>query len=97
MDAVAEIGEPLVDDPVRGEDLVMLGVDETTWLSATRHHRTRHATRLVDLETLIDKAITACRLDTVAEIRAPGRTLTRWRAEILPHHTTGHPTDRPKH
>lgn len=50
MDAVAEIGEPLVDDPRRVGDVVMLGIDETTWLSATRHHPTRFATGLVDLD-----------------------------------------------
>ncbi|MCC6498117.1 MAG: ISL3 family transposase [Propionibacteriaceae bacterium] len=49
MDAVAEIGEPLVDDPRRVGDVSMLGIDETTWLSATRQHRTRYATSLVDL------------------------------------------------
>ena len=49
MDAVAEIGEPLVDDPARVGDVAMLGVDETTWLAARRHHRTRFATGLVDL------------------------------------------------
>jgi len=50
MDAVAEIGEPLIDDPIRVGDVVMLGIDETTWLSATRHHSTRFATGLVDLD-----------------------------------------------
>lgn len=50
MDAVAEIGEPLVDDPRRVGDVVMLGIDETTWLSATRQHPTRFATGLVDLQ-----------------------------------------------
>lgn len=49
MDAVTEIGEPLVDDPARVGDVAMLGIDETTWLAANRHHRTRFATGLVDL------------------------------------------------
>ncbi|MFN8111006.1 MAG: transposase [Thermoleophilia bacterium] len=42
-----------------------------------------------DAETLIDKAIQGCKADPVAEIRALGRTLGRWRTEILAHHTTG--------
>ncbi|MFN8111005.1 MAG: transposase family protein [Thermoleophilia bacterium] len=50
MDAVAEIGEPLVDDPRRVGDVVMLGIDETTWLSATRQHPTRFATGVFDLD-----------------------------------------------
>ncbi|MFN8111113.1 MAG: ISL3 family transposase [Thermoleophilia bacterium] len=51
MDAVTEIGEPLVDDPARVGDVAMLGIDETTWLKANRHHSTRFATSLVDLHT----------------------------------------------
>ncbi len=42
-----------------------------------------------DAELLLDKAIEACRTDPVAEIESLGRTLTRWRTEILAHHTTG--------
>lgn len=42
-----------------------------------------------DAATLIDKAIVACRGDDVAEIRSLGRTLARWRGEILNHHHTG--------
>jgi transposase len=42
-----------------------------------------------DAATLVDKAIVGCRQDNVAEIRALGRTLGRWRTEILNHHTTG--------
>lgn len=38
---------------------------------------------------LLDKTIAGCRADPVAEIRALGGTLTRWRTEILAHHTTG--------
>ena len=50
MDAVTEIGEPLVDDPARVGDVAMLGIDETSWLRANRDHPTRFATSLVDLE-----------------------------------------------
>ena len=42
-----------------------------------------------DASVLIDKAIVACRADDVPEIRSLGRTLARWRGEILNHHRTG--------
>lgn len=42
-----------------------------------------------DAATLLQKAITGCREDEVAEIQSLGRTLQRWRAEILAHHETG--------
>jgi transposase len=53
MAAVREHGEPLVDDPRRVGAVRQLGVDETTWLSATREHPTLFATGLVDLEQRI--------------------------------------------
>jgi transposase len=49
MAAVREHGEPLVDDPGRVGAVTQLGVDETTWLSATKDHPTLYATGLVDL------------------------------------------------
>lgn len=39
--------------------------------------------------TLLDKAIVGCQQDAVPELRALGRTLQRWRPEILNHHRTG--------
>jgi transposase len=42
-----------------------------------------------DATLLLDKTIEGCRLDHVEEIRSLGRTLAKWRAEILNHHTTG--------
>ena len=42
-----------------------------------------------DTALLLDKAITGCTNDDVAEIQSLGRTLTVWPAEILAHHTTG--------
>lgn len=42
-----------------------------------------------DAELLLDKAIEGCGTDSVDEVRSLGRTLTRWRAEILNHHATG--------
>jgi transposase len=50
MAAVKEHGEPLVEDPARIGVVTMLGVDETSWLAATKDHATRYATGLVDLE-----------------------------------------------
>ncbi len=38
---------------------------------------------------LLNKTIVGCLDDQVDEIRALGRTLRRWRPEILAHHTTG--------
>jgi hypothetical protein len=38
MNAVREYGQALVDDPERVGQVRKLGVDETTWLTATREH-----------------------------------------------------------
>jgi transposase len=53
MAAVREHGEPLVDDPARVGMVTALGVDETTWLSATKDHPTLYATGLVDLRAKV--------------------------------------------
>ena len=50
MNAVVEHGTPLVDDPDRIGPVRQLGVDETSFLRANRHHHTIYATGLVDLE-----------------------------------------------
>jgi transposase len=50
MRAVADHGTPLVDDPTRLEDVAALGLDETSFLKATRVAPTRWVTGLVDLE-----------------------------------------------
>src|SRR5215213_10682693 len=50
MRAVAEHGTPLVDDAARLEGVATLGLDETTFLKATRVAPTRYVTGLVDLE-----------------------------------------------
>jgi transposase len=50
MRAVHEHGTPLVDDPRRLEDVIALGLDETSFLKATRRAPTRYVTGLVDLE-----------------------------------------------
>lgn len=49
MNAVVEHGTPLVDDPGRVGRVRHLGVDETSFLKANRHHPTLYATGLVDL------------------------------------------------
>jgi transposase len=50
MRAVAEHGRPLVDDPARRHGVAALGLDETSFLKATRTAPTRYVTGLVDLE-----------------------------------------------
>jgi transposase len=50
MRAVADHGTPLVDDAARLQGVATLGLDETTFLKATRVAPTRYVTGLVDLE-----------------------------------------------
>src|SRR5918995_1047283 len=50
MRAVADHGRPLVDDPARLNGVAALGLDETSFLKATRTAPTRYVTGLVDLE-----------------------------------------------
>ncbi len=50
MRAVADHGRPLVDDPTRLDGVGALGLDETSFLKATRVAPTRWVTGLVDLE-----------------------------------------------
>jgi transposase len=50
MRAVGDHGRPLVDDPTRLEGVAALGLDETSFLKATRVAPTRYVTSLVDLE-----------------------------------------------
>jgi transposase len=50
MRAVAEHGRPLVEDPTRLDGVAALGLDETSFLKATRRAPTRYVTGLVDLE-----------------------------------------------
>jgi len=49
MNATIEHGTRLVDDPARVGTVRHLGVDETSFLKANRHHPTLYATGLVDL------------------------------------------------
>ncbi|MHB8669157.1 MAG: ISL3 family transposase [Acidimicrobiales bacterium] len=50
MDAVAEHGTPLVEDPGRVGAVATLGVDETSFLAASPEHATVYVTGLVDLD-----------------------------------------------
>jgi transposase len=50
MRAVHEHGTPMVDDPMRLDGVATLGLDETSFLKATRTAPTRYVTGLVDLE-----------------------------------------------
>jgi transposase len=50
MRAVADHGSPLVDDPTRLDGVAKLGLDETSFLKATRTAPTRYVTGLVDLD-----------------------------------------------
>jgi transposase len=50
MRAVADHGRPLVEDPDRLNGVAALGLDETSFLKATRRVSTRWVTGLVDLE-----------------------------------------------
>ena len=50
MRAVADHGRPLVDRPDRLDGVAALGLDETSFLKATRTAPTRYVTGLVDLE-----------------------------------------------
>jgi transposase len=50
MRAVRDHGRPLVDDPIRLDGVAAVGLDETSFLKATRVAPTRYVTGLVDLE-----------------------------------------------
>src|SRR5690606_894914 len=51
--------------------------------------RNRSADTHSEAALLVDRAIEGCRLDAVDEVRKLGRTLKRWRTEILKHHVAG--------
>ena len=76
MNAVIEHGTPLVDDPDRIGSVRQLGIDETTYLSATRLHATIYATGLVDLEAKV--LIDLVEGNAAADLR-------RWTAGADPH------------
>jgi transposase len=51
MRAVWRHGQPLVDDPARLDGVTALGMDETAFLRANRHHHTTYVSGLVDTAT----------------------------------------------
>lgn len=81
----------------RGHDRLLLGLrlgdpnDEVlgAWLAKENVRDIYLAERWADARTLLDKTIAGCLTDDVPEIRALGKTLKRWRPEILAHHATG--------
>ncbi len=81
----------------RGSDRMLLGLrvgdpaDEVlgAWLAKESVRDIYLADRPDEAALLIDKAIIGCLADDVDEIQTLGRTLGRWRTEILAHHTTG--------
>jgi Transposase len=58
------------------------------WLAKESVRDALDADSVADAATLLDKTIVGCANDSVGEIRALGKTLTRWRTEILAHHQT---------
>jgi transposase len=86
--AVVLHGRPLVDDPGRLRQVRALGVDEHSFLAATREHHTIFATALVDLDRrrVIDlfEGKSAARL--LAGVRVVALDLTdTYRAGLSPH------------
>ncbi|MBY0395306.1 MAG: transposase, partial [Thermoleophilia bacterium] len=59
------------------------------WLAKESVRDVYLAGSVEDAELLLDKAIAGCAADQVSEVRALGRTLARWRGEILNRHRTG--------
>ena len=51
MRSVWRHGQPLVDDPTRLDGVTALGMDETSFLRANRHHHTTYVSGLVDTAT----------------------------------------------
>jgi hypothetical protein len=101
MDAVVLHGTPLVEDPFRVKKVRALGIDETSFLSATRGHRRIYVTGLVDLDRkrIIDmvdsvpgsrRAYKQCRLQSA--IQPPREELNRPPPPGLP--SAGQTADR---
>ncbi len=59
------------------------------WLAKESVRDVYLADAVADAELLLDKAIAGCADDQVPEVRSLGRTLARWRQEILNRHRTG--------
>ena len=78
MRAVHEHGTPLVDDPARLDGVATLGLDETSFLKATRVAPTRWVTGLVDLDRgrLLD--LVADRTKAAVDSWLGARPVTGW-------------------
>jgi transposase len=59
------------------------------WLAKESVRSVYLADTVADATLLLDNTIAGCAKDPVPEIRSLGRTLDRWRTEILTHHETG--------
>ena len=68
----------------------------SAWLAKESVRDVYFTEELADAEIVLDKAIEGCRLDAVEEVRPLGKTLSRWRDEILNHHRTAHPLGPPR-
>jgi transposase len=81
----------------RGPDRLLLGLrigdpsDEVlgAWLAKVSVRDVYLTDDPAEAAVLLDKAITGCAADDVEEIQTLGKTLKRWRPEILAHHHTG--------
>jgi transposase len=81
----------------RGHERLMLGLrlgdpkDENlgAWLAKESVRDIYLTDDVEEAAVLLEKAITGCLDDEVPEITSLGRTLERWRVEILNHHRTG--------
>jgi len=88
-------GAERLDD--RGRERMMLGLrlgdphDENlgAWLAKESVRDVYLTDDVAEATLLLEKAITGCLDDEVPEIVTLGRTLERWRTEILNHHRTG--------
>jgi transposase len=81
MNAVIEHGTPLVDDPDRVGTVRQLGIDETSFLKATREHATVYATGLVDLRRHV--VIDMVEGNSAADLRRwTANADARWLAQV---------------
>src|SRR5690606_36311929 len=88
-------GDERLDDT--GQKRMLLGLragdpyDEVAgaWLAKESVRDVNLTDDVADAAVLLDKTIKGCIQDDVTEIQSLGRTLQRWRTEILNHHTTG--------
>lgn len=81
----------------QGHDRLLLGLRvgdpdrevEGAWLAKESVRDIYLTEDIEEAAILLEKAIAGCQQDPVPEIKSLGRTLSRWRPEILNHHRTG--------